>query len=85
MRAKVHWMKVVGVKVRGTVVLLMVVETELLLLATSAIRVRITGHRSEVTRLTYKKWFRMSSSAAQSFQWIFSTILSTILTTLFDT
>ena len=44
--------KVVGVKVRGTVVLVMVVETELLLLATSAIRVQITGHRSEITRLT---------------------------------
>ena len=47
-------MKVVGVKVRGTVVLVvMVVVTKLLLLATSAIRVRITGHGSEITGLTY--------------------------------
>ena len=45
MRTKVHWVKAVGVKVRGTVVLVvMVVVTKLLLLATSAIRVRITGH-----------------------------------------
>ena len=51
--SKVHWVKVVGVKVRGTVVLVMVVVTELLLLATSAIRTRITGRGSEVARLTY--------------------------------
>ena len=47
-------MKAVGVKVRGTVVLVvMVVVTKLLLLVTSAIHVRITGHGSEITGLTY--------------------------------